>query len=313
MSISVVVPCFNRASILGRAIKSALNQSMPPDEVIVVDDGSSDKSAMVARTFGERVRVIQQANAGAAAARNRGIEVAVGEWIAFLDSDDLWHPEKLRMQLNIADRFPEADLIFCDTITRSVERVLMPSRFALGGLYGMEVQRVGDDLLFGPELFQRMITQSRVITSAVMVRAGLEGLAFQEDIWGSEDWALWLELGTRHTFAAVDQVLVTMFQQGDNISGSKGRLYRNDVKVLERLLQRTDLTAAHCEHIQDVLDQRRVGAVYHSLIRGEGAEARQILRDIPAGTLSPIKRLLYQSFSFLPTSLARRLTANLVG
>ncbi|QDV14254.1 UDP-Glc:alpha-D-GlcNAc-diphosphoundecaprenol beta-1,3-glucosyltransferase WfgD [Rosistilla oblonga] len=282
---------------------------MPVGEIIVVDDGSTDNTVGVALSYGEDVRVLSQANAGAASARNRGIETACGEWVAFLDSDDEWHPEKIERQLDASSRFPGADLIFCDTMTRSAGQILMPSRFSLGGLYGAEVQRDGDKLLFGPDLFQRMITQSRVITSAVMVRGGLDGFSFPEDIWGSEDWALWLGLAKRYTFAAVDQILVTMYQQGDNISGTKGRLYRNDVKVLERLLECGELTDVERQHIRAVLQQRRVGAVYHSLVRGEGAEAREILRNIPPGNLGRLKRLAYNGFSFLPRKLACRIAA----
>ncbi|WP_145122963.1 glycosyltransferase family 2 protein [Rosistilla oblonga] len=309
MKISVVIPCYNRANQIGRAIASVRAQTVPVGEIIVVDDGSTDNTVGVALSYGEDVRVLSQANAGAASARNRGIETACGEWVAFLDSDDEWHPEKIERQLDASSRFPGADLIFCDTMTRSAGQILMPSRFSLGGLYGAEVQRDGDKLLFGPDLFQRMITQSRVITSAVMVRGGLDGFSFPEDIWGSEDWALWLGLAKRYTFAAVDQILVTMYQQGDNISGTKGRLYRNDVKVLERLLECGELTDVERQHIRAVLQQRRVGAVYHSLVRGEGAEAREILRNIPPGNLGRLKRLAYNGFSFLPRKLACRIAA----
>ncbi|WP_417749652.1 glycosyltransferase family 2 protein [Rosistilla oblonga] len=309
MKISVVIPCYNRANQIGRAIASVRAQTVPVGEIIVVDDGSTDNTVGVALSYGEDVRVLSQANAGAASARNRGIETACGEWVAFLDSDDEWHPEKIERQLDASNRFPGADLIFCDTMTRSAGQILMPSRFSLGGLYGAEVQRDGDKLLFGPDLFQRMITQSRVITSAVMVRGGLDGFSFPEDIWGSEDWALWLGLAKRYTFAAVDQILVTMYQQGDNISGTKGRLYRNDVKVLERLLECGELTDVERQHIRAVLQQRRVGAVYHSLVRGEGAEAREILRNIPPGNLGRLKRLAYNGFSFLPRKLACRIAA----
>jgi glycosyltransferase involved in cell wall biosynthesis len=98
-TVSVVIPCYNAASFLREALESALAQTHPPDEVIVVDDGSTDNSADIAGAFGLPVRVIRQANQGESVARNRGIEEARSEWVAFLDADDVWRPTKLERQL----------------------------------------------------------------------------------------------------------------------------------------------------------------------------------------------------------------------
>ena len=305
MTVSVVIPCYNREGILGRAIRSALAQTVPPLEIVVVDDGSTDGSADVARGFGGCVRVIEQPNGGAAAARNRGIEAARGDWIAFLDSDDEWHPEKLALQLAAAERFPETRLVFCDTVVRTESEVLIPSRFGLGGLYGMEVEQDGLFLRYDRALFTRMTAQSRVITSAVMVRRNQPGLRFPEHIWGSEDWALWLDLGLRGPFAAVDQLLVTMHQQGDNISGRKARLYRNDVKVLEELLDNPDLTAVERDEVAKELAQRRIGAAYYSLRLGETREARMQLIGIDPSQIGWAKYRVYQLASYCPGMLIR--------
>lgn len=93
--ISVVIPVYNRAKILPRAIKSVLEQTYKPFEIIVVDDGSIDSTAEVARSFGSLVRVLQQPNSGVSVARNRGVSEARCEWVAFLDSDDYWSPNHL--------------------------------------------------------------------------------------------------------------------------------------------------------------------------------------------------------------------------
>jgi len=104
LRISVVIPVFNGERFLGEAIRSALSQTLPPHEVLVIDDGSTDGSAGLAESFGPPVRVIRQENRGEAAARNHGIEAAEGDWIAFLDSDDVWKPEKLALQAQLFDR-----------------------------------------------------------------------------------------------------------------------------------------------------------------------------------------------------------------
>lgn len=93
--ISVVIPTFNRAASLGQAIDSVLAQSRPADEIIVVDDGSSDGTAALLAGYGSALRVIRQDNRGVSAARNAGVAAACGDWVAFLDSDDLWYPQRL--------------------------------------------------------------------------------------------------------------------------------------------------------------------------------------------------------------------------
>jgi glycosyltransferase involved in cell wall biosynthesis len=101
-TVSVAIPCFNAASFIEETIRSALNQTIAPLEVIVVDDGSTDGSAAIAESFGLPVRVIRQNRRRQAAARNRGIAEATGDWIAFLDADDVWLPKKLQRQLDVA-------------------------------------------------------------------------------------------------------------------------------------------------------------------------------------------------------------------
>jgi glycosyltransferase involved in cell wall biosynthesis len=97
--VSVVIPTYNRASYIGEAIQSVLNQTYQDFELIVVDDGSTDNTGTALDQFGERIRVLYQQNSGVSVARNKGTFAARGEWVAFLDSDDEWEPEKLRVQI----------------------------------------------------------------------------------------------------------------------------------------------------------------------------------------------------------------------
>jgi glycosyltransferase involved in cell wall biosynthesis len=115
--VSVVIPTYNRAGTVPRAIESVLAQSVSDFEVIVVDDGSSDDTGKVlGEMFGDRIRYYAQANQGASVARNRGVEEAKGEWIAFLDSDDLWEKEKLEWQFKALEKFaPQCGGCYTDT------------------------------------------------------------------------------------------------------------------------------------------------------------------------------------------------------
>jgi glycosyltransferase involved in cell wall biosynthesis len=108
--ISCIVPVFNCERYLGGAIDSILGQTYRPLQVIVVDDGSTDGTAAVATRYGEQVQYLWQANAGAPAARNLGLSAVRGEFVAFLDADDLWHPEKLERQMARFEARPELDL-----------------------------------------------------------------------------------------------------------------------------------------------------------------------------------------------------------
>jgi glycosyltransferase involved in cell wall biosynthesis len=111
-TVSVIIPAYNAEACVDTAIKSALGQTVSPLEVLVVDDGSRDRTAEVAAAFGPPVRVIRQANAGPAAARNHGAREARGEWLALLDADDAWKPRKLEKQLPYTRR-EEVGLVHC--------------------------------------------------------------------------------------------------------------------------------------------------------------------------------------------------------
>jgi glycosyltransferase involved in cell wall biosynthesis len=108
----VVIPAFDVARYVGEAIDSVLGQTPPPDELVVVDDGSADATAEVIASYGERLTAIRQPHLGNAAAVNRGIGATSGEYVAFLDADDVWAPGKLALQLEILERDPEADAVF---------------------------------------------------------------------------------------------------------------------------------------------------------------------------------------------------------
>jgi glycosyltransferase involved in cell wall biosynthesis len=112
MSISVVIPAYNRSRYIAETLESVLAQTLPPDEVLVIDDGSTDDTAAIAESFAPRVRVFRRSNQRVAAARNFGVEQATSEWIAFNDADDLWELNKLELQMKELARHPEADLCY---------------------------------------------------------------------------------------------------------------------------------------------------------------------------------------------------------
>jgi len=111
--ISVVIPVFNAAPYIAQAIDSVLSQTLPPDQILVVDDGSTDATPEIVQRYQPRVQYLRQANQGPGAARNLGLRESKGDLLAFLDSDDLWLSDKLRLQKAALDADASLDLVFC--------------------------------------------------------------------------------------------------------------------------------------------------------------------------------------------------------
>jgi glycosyltransferase involved in cell wall biosynthesis len=163
--ISTVIPCHNGARYLGAAIESVLAQSYRPLEIIVVDDGSTDDTPAVAATFAAAIRYCRRSHGGAARARNHGVELAAGSFLAFLDADDLWAADKLRRQMAAFDADPSLDIV-CGHARQFVspelpEAVKARVRFAAGT---MPAQLPGA-LLTRREVFDRVgVYSARFVT-----------------------------------------------------------------------------------------------------------------------------------------------------
>ena len=110
--ISVIIPVYNGERYLAEAINSVLNQNYQPIEIIVIDDGSTDKTSKIVKSFGAKVKYFCQNNSGSATARNYGISIANGDFLAFLDADDLWVENKLTLQIEIFNNDSEVDIVF---------------------------------------------------------------------------------------------------------------------------------------------------------------------------------------------------------
>jgi len=154
--VSVIVPCFNAARYIGEAIESVLTQVLPDDEIIVVDDGSSDDSAKVIASFGGRVCYIHQDNQGISAARNSGLAYASGAHIAFLDADDLWTSESLPLRRRFLTEHVNLDYVY-----GWVEQFISPDidetvRQTIGKLPDFQPGRVAGAMLVRRQVFERV-------------------------------------------------------------------------------------------------------------------------------------------------------------
>lgn len=178
--ISVVIPAFNSGDWIEQAIDSVLNQSARPEQILVVDDGSTDDTAAKVRRYGERVSYIHQANGGVAAARNRGLGEARGKLIAFLDADDVWHPQKLELQFRALHAHPNVGLLGTSVFDWPAE-----SPVQIDSLEPAPVVLVPRE---------RLAVRNYFTTSSVLARAELVRHVgdFDVALRGPEDYDYWL-------------------------------------------------------------------------------------------------------------------------
>ncbi len=194
--VSCVIPCYNAAPYLRETLDSVLKQSCPPQEILLVDDGSTDASAAIAASYGPRVRVIRQANRGESVARNRGIDQARGPWVALLDADDRWEADKLAKQWSAATASRDVVCVYTDA-------------YAFDGS-GRLADLVRPEWHARPERRVRMLccTEAGVLPSSALVRTdSARQVRFPENTQHAEDMIFFACLRDRGPFHRVPQTL----------------------------------------------------------------------------------------------------------
>ena len=217
MKVSALITAYNRTTSIERAIESALHQTLAVDEIVVVDDGSTDGTAeLVESVYGSRVRLVRQENRGISGARRRAVEEARGQWVAFLDSDDKWPADRNRELLEAAERVP-ADVawIFGDlkVITDAGESETVFRKY---GLNVSERLRVLEDSFSIHMPFQFCMIHSSLIRR----KALLEVNCFSEGLRHSEDFLVAMQVACRYRFAAIPSVVVHYYRTSDLIPAS---------------------------------------------------------------------------------------------
>lgn len=202
--LSVVIPTWNRAHIVCEAIESALGQRIGQVEVIVVDDGSTDNTGEVlAKSYGSRIRLLRlPRRRGPGAARNAGIGLATGRLVAFLDSDDIWLPGKLDAELDVLERFPEAEAVISDSLSFMEGRVEDRTRFMSNGLLAAsngQVRWLNECKWLWTNSQNGIATCSITLHRNVLPRLGR--VLFAEDLVRCEDWEF--ELRAYHSCRVV--------------------------------------------------------------------------------------------------------------
>lgn len=234
-AISVIIPAYNAAAFLHHAIGSALHQTLPALEILVVDDGSRDETSRIAASYGAPVRCLRRDNGGLSAARNTGIQAARGEWLAFLDADDLWPGDHLACQWAVAAQ-TGADLVFSDA------RVVSPQRE-----WESWLQRSGHGWVLGlpdaafDDAFNRLLRRgSFALPSSVMVRREivLQAGGFDEGMRpGPEDLDLWLRVASQTKWAFNRMSRVCRSEHDGNLTADRLGMAAGAEKLWLKMLQ----------------------------------------------------------------------------
>ncbi|MCC6454285.1 MAG: glycosyltransferase [Caldilineaceae bacterium] len=271
--VSVIIPTYNRAELLGDAIASVLAQEYQDFEVIVADDGSTDQSAEVVKRFGPRVIHLALPHRGQPAApRNAALAVAAGDYIAFLDSDDLFLPHKLALQVPILEANPQIGLVYSDGYFFAGDPDKMTGH-ALAGL-ATPSGNVFGELLRANFIFMPLILVRRTLLEA----SG--GFDEHPDLLVAEDYDLWLRLALQTSFQYVPGDVAAIRLHPGNISANTLRIRQRILGILQRLdAQRPALMAQyalarheayainHGAIAQEALRQRHTGLAMHHLGR----------------------------------------------
>lgn len=238
LRISAVIPAYNAGKHIERALLSVREQTYPVAEVIVVDDGSTDDTSAVVAQFGGNVVYVRQQNAGPAAARNRGIELASSPWLAFLDADDFWVPEKIATQVALIERHPTLAMVASDmTEVDETGRVLVESMLQKAGL------REHFTVLAGapdPDALRLLVHTNYVPTGTVLARTELVRSlgGFPPSIRYGEDLVLWASIAAVAPTACLPVAHMYRRRHGNNLTGASVPLYRDLVEVMRVIANR---------------------------------------------------------------------------
>ena len=223
-SVSVIIPTYNRAHLLGQAIQSVLDQTYQNFEIIVVDDGSANNTEEIVKVFNDpRICYIRhEKNRGGSAARNTGIKAARGEYIAFLDSDDEWLPEKLEKQLKVfKDQDLRAGVVYTRFIVINENGDFKITHFLLHQGYILK---------------ELLISNCVGTTSTVMVkRECFEKVGgFDENLPSCQDWDMWIRIAKHYTFKRISKPLVKYTLHQKQISNNFEAVWRGHMAIMEK-------------------------------------------------------------------------------
>lgn len=262
MKVTVVIPVYNRAHLINRAVKSVLEQTLAPAEIIVVDDGSNDKPENALHQIqNKHVQIVKQEHQGVAAARNKGIETSKSGWIAFLDSDDYWLPSKLQKQIDFHDQNSNFLISHTDELWIKNDKKVNQKTY--------HIKPEGD-------IFELSLERCLVSPSTVMINRKIfnDTGSFDIKFPVCEDYDLWLRISSKYKVGLVNEKLVVKTGgHPDQLSYKYWGMDRFRVKSLEKLISADPLGSNQKKAALDILIKKL-------LILKTGAKKRGKLKEV---------------------------------
>ena len=310
---TVVIPTFNRAALVQECIRSVLAQGIPDLEIIVVDDGSTDDTEEVVRTFGDSVRYVEQKNAGVAAARNNGFARSSGRYVAFLDSDDRWIAGGAAPLIRVLDRHPDIAAVFADTKMGNDQEGFKSfvARFGGDSFCALPRSRLeGEAVCFERRPFLRQLARRNVMfLGSLLVRREVFSAigSFNPSLSGAADWELFLRLAAQHKLAYWDGGALSLyFTHPGSMSTDHDHMRHEFLLALLALRDQVALDPEDGEFIDAQIDDHMFGWAYRAYDSGDLKAARARFADC-LKSRSAFRPFVYWLLTHLPSAAVARL------
>lgn len=304
-TITAIIPTYNRANYICEAIDSVLAQSHPLDEIIVIDDGSTDNTRELLDSYGNRIEYFSQCNRGPGAARNYGMRVAKGDFLAFLDSDDVWVPDKTRIQLQMFNNFPDLDIVFGDMANFSQDRdnnvpeIKNRQIHDYCAAHSSHIEHILDCL----------VIDNIIPTPTVIIRKScISKIGFFDDRFTiAEDFDYWLRAARCCRFGFTNAVLIKRRRHGNNLVNNWPNRMISRIEVLERFRKDYhDLSPQTLYLLARQLDKTRYDLGSHFFRKGDYVCAWEHLKKCSHAKIFNMKWCLKVVISLLLRDLFKR-------
>ncbi len=286
ITVSLVIPTFNRGDLIAETINSALAQSVPFLDIVVVDDGSTDNTTAALLPFADRITVLRLARGGVQAARNAGVALTGGDYIVLCDSDDLLEPDFVEKACACLALRPETDAFYCNFVTfdengtHSDKFSLAPAGFFDGA------QRSGHFVWDVPDLYVRTVGYQPLFISGCLVRKAFYlaqgGFNTHFNNVGGEDWEFTLRAIASGKVAICTRVLARIRKHAKNQSGDSMRQVLGTAKILEYALAAHPGAAKYESAIRDSIERRRIDVFHVAFARANFEVADEMLTLLKA-------------------------------
>ncbi len=280
-SLSLIIPSYNRGDLIRETVLSALTQTTPFLEIIIVDDGSTDNTMAVLAEFGDQISVLEQAHGGVQRARNAGVARARGQYIVLCDSDDLLERDYVASACAALRLRPETDAFYCNFRTFTGDEI-HSDKFSQGPADWFDgAQHDGDFVWDVPDIYARTLTFQPLFMSGCLVRKAfyeqLGGFDTRFNNVGGEDWEFTLRCLAQGKVTVARRPLARVRKHGNNESADPIRQVRGSAQILEHALQTHPKAQQYRDHIRRGIEERRLSVFHVAFSHGRFDVAEEML------------------------------------